>query len=64
LAGTIDIFGVPTSGAFVGPDQGKLTKEVLTTTIKKWNTSGGKLKVTGKKEQVRERLEAVLQSGE
>ena len=28
-----------------GTDQGKLTKEVLTTTIKQYNTSSGKLKV-------------------
>ena len=33
-----------------GTHQGKLTKEVLTTADKKYTTSGGKLKVTGKRE--------------
>ena len=46
-----------------GIGQGKRTKEFLTTAIKKYNTSG-KLKVTGKKEELRERLEVVLQSDE
>ena len=36
--------------------QGKLAKEVLTTAIKDYNTSAGKLKVTGKKEERRDRL--------
>ena len=36
-------------------DQGKLTRKVLTKAIKKYSTSGGKLKVTGKKEELRER---------
>ena len=43
-----------------GTNQGKLTKEVLTTAIKKYNTSVGKLKVTGKKEELRERLERCI----
>ena len=47
-----------------GTTQGQLTNEVLASAIKKYNTSGGKLKVTGKKEELQERLEAVLQNGE
>ena len=44
--------------------QGKVTKAVLTQAIKQYNASGGKLKVTGKKQKLRERLEAVLHSGQ
>ena len=44
--------------------QGKVTKAVLTQAIKQYNASGGKLKVTGKKQELRERLEAVLHSGQ
>ena len=40
-----------------GTDQGKLTKEVLTSAIKKYNTSGGTLKVTGETEELHEHLE-------
>ena len=47
-----------------GTHQGKLTKEVLTTADKKYTTSGGKLKVTSKKGELREPLVAALQVGE
>ena len=44
--------------------QGKVTKAVLTQAIKQYNASGGKLKVTGKKQELRERLEVVQHSGQ
>ena len=44
--------------------QGKVTKAVLTQAIKQYNASGGKLRVTGKKQELRERLEVVLHSGQ
>ena len=44
--------------------QGKVTKAVLTRAIKQYNASGGKLRVTGKKQELRERLEVVLHSGQ
>ena len=44
--------------------QGKVTKAVLTQAIKQYNAFGGRLKVIGKKQELRERLEAVLHSGQ
>ena len=32
--------------------------------IKQYNAYGGKMKVTGKKQELRERLEAILHSGQ
>ena len=44
--------------------QGKVTKAVLTRAIKQYHACGGKLKVTGKKQELRERMEALLHSGQ